>query len=228
MYKKYLKDIYEKYGIEKYFRTDYEYLKNSIGEINSLWNENIKKVDNVKLIILAEAPMWGKEKKYFYNPTTNHSQFFYRSDLEYIIGELIENKIELISKLNETGIVIIDFSSFPFNPEKTKLSYKCDDKGRSKKIKKSDYKDILINTFFKHLKRRLEEIKVKPNDEKNIRICYRYCRVKSNLNNILKYLFLQEGFEMINYAVSISMNGGGIDKQKLNKEITQANKGIIF
>jgi len=228
MYKKYLKDIYEKYGIEKYFRTDYEYLKNSIDEINSLWNENIKKVDNVKLIILAEAPLWGKEKKYFYNPATNHSQFFYRSDLEYIIGELIENKIELISKLNETGIVIIDFSPFPFNPEKTKLSYQCDDKGRSKKIKKSDYKDILINTFSKHLKRRLEEIKVKSNDEKNIRICYRYSRVKSNLNNILKYLFLQEGFEMINYAVSISMNGGGIDKQKLNKEITQANKGITF
>lgn len=124
MYRKYLKDIYEKYGLEKYFKADYKYLKNSIDEINSLWNDNIKKVNEVKLIILAEAPMWGKEKKYFYNPTTNHSQFFYRSDLEYLISELIENKLELISKLNETGIVIIDFSPFPLIPERTKLSYK--------------------------------------------------------------------------------------------------------
>lgn len=172
--------------------------------------------------------MWGKDKTYFYNPDSSHSQFFFQSDLKYIIKPTITNKIDLISNLNKNGIVILDFSPFPFNTENTKLSYKCDDKGRSIKIEKKDYMEILIKTFPYHLKSRLEIIKKKSNilNVEYVRICFRYSRVKKNLNGVLKKLLLQEGFDMIKGAVSISMKGGGIDKKKLQNEITQAKQKI--
>jgi len=221
--KNYLKEKYIKYGIEEYFKTDFEYLEASINDINGFWDKNINEIDKIKLIILAEAPMWGKNEKYFYNPETIHSQFFYQSDLEYVIGEPIGNKQELISKLNETGTIILDFSPFPFNPEKTMLSYKRDKKGISKRITRKDYQDILRETFPIHLKARLEKIKKKSCEIENVQICYRYSRVKSNLNEILQSLFLKLDFNMISNANSISMIGGGIDKEKLKNEIAQAN-----
>ena len=219
MYQDILRNLYNKYNVSDFFENDYEYLSESINDINELWNDNIKNIEQIKLIILAEAPMWGDNKKYFYNQCTDHSQFFYKSDLEYVTNQNIKNKKELISELNKTGTIILDFSPFPFNPSKTKLSYKCDNEGYSKKIKKTDYQNILNETFLLHLKSRLEIIKQKTNDLENIRICYRYGRVKQNLHKILKDLFLKEGFKTINNAVSISMNGGGIDKEKLNNEI---------
>ena len=103
MYKNYLTYLYDKYGIEEFLESDYKYLISSMEEINSLWNNNLKSIGEIKLIILAEAPMWGSNKKYFYNPKTIHSQFFYQSDLEYVINTNIENKVHLISKLNELG-----------------------------------------------------------------------------------------------------------------------------
>jgi len=106
------------------------------------------------------------------------------------------------------------------------LAYKCDNKGRSKRIKESDYQDILKKTFSFHLKHRLKKIKCKSRDIENILICYRYGRVKRNLHEILKKFFLQEGFSTIESAVSISMNGGGIDKEKLKSEITTRQQEI--
>ncbi|NCA86700.1 MAG: hypothetical protein EOM83_14210 [Clostridia bacterium] len=221
MYRNILKYLYEKYSVSDIFENDYEYLSESVNEINELWNINFNNIEKVNLIILSEAPMWGDDRKYFYNPDTNHSQFFYKSDLEYVTNQNIKNKQEMISELNKTGTVILDFSPFPFNPSKTKLSYKCDTEGYSKKIKKIDYQDILNNTFSKHLKPRLELIEQKTDDLKSIRICYRYGRVKKNLHKILKELFLKEGYVTIKNANSISMNGGGIDKENLKNEIKQ-------
>lgn len=213
--KKILKNLYEKYGVIDHFESDWRYLENSMNKISKLWFKNLHNIKKVNLIILAEAPMWGENKKYFYNPKTIHTQFFYKSDFEYIINRDITNKSDLILELNKKGIIIVDFSPFPFNPNNTKLSYKRDSKNQCIKITKNDYIDILEKTFSNHLKPKINKIKLKSNNLHSIPIYYRYDRIKKNLNNTLTNLFLKEGLYKIKNATTISMNGGGIDKVKL-------------
>jgi len=217
VYYKFLQNLYQKYGCSEYFNSDFKYLSESIAQIEHLWEDSINKLTNVKLIILAEAPMWGDKERFFYNPEVGHSQFFYYSDLSGINQNVISSKKELIREFNNLGIVIIDFSPFPFNPEKTKLSYKSDKKGISKKISDQDYKKILIETSNEHFIRKLQIVKRKSGKEdmSKINFCFRYERVRKNTQSLILPIIKTAGFSTGNEITSISMDGGGVDRNKL-------------
>lgn len=55
--------------------------------------------------MVGEAPLWGKVKKYIYNPDSNNSQFFYRSDLAYILNQYKSDKRDFIKMCNEIGLI---------------------------------------------------------------------------------------------------------------------------
>ena len=87
-----LDSIYENRGL--HLNKDLDYLINAYHEIHSLWIENLKRIDEVKLVVLGEAPLWGAKKSYIYNPDTKNTQFFHRKDLEPILGFTPANKDE--------------------------------------------------------------------------------------------------------------------------------------
>lgn len=79
--KKILKRFYDQYGLSDRFVNDNVYLENAFDEIASIWLDNFKQIEVVNYLMIAEAPLWGKDKKYIYNPLSNNTQFFHRSDL---------------------------------------------------------------------------------------------------------------------------------------------------
>ncbi|CAD7839912.1 MAG: hypothetical protein [Olavius algarvensis spirochete endosymbiont] len=165
--------------------------------------------------MLSEAPLWGERKSYIYNPNTMNTQFFYRSDLEFCLKEKINDKIEFINKLNSIGFIILDISPFPLNDKDTIINYRT--------ISKNDYKSLLNKTLSIYFTEKLALILEKKSE--NIKIFYRYGRVKNTFNNLLGERFLEK--EIINSVkeiIDISQRGGGIDRYKLNSIINDVAK----
>ncbi len=122
--KKILKAFYEKQGLSKSFDSDCLYLEKSFNEISKIWFDNLNQIEKVNFVMIAEAPLWGKVKKYIYNPEINNSQFFYRSDLGDILNKTISNKKSFIKECNDIGLIVIDISPFALNPTDTSINYR--------------------------------------------------------------------------------------------------------
>src|SRR5690606_24041677 len=98
-------------------------------EINTIWFRNLEQIRKVNYLMLAEAPLWGECKKYIYNPEINHSQFFYRSDLEDVLNEPIPDKRAFINACNEIGLLVMDISPFALNAKNTRINYRRSENG---------------------------------------------------------------------------------------------------
>ena len=103
--KQIIESFYTNLGLTGEFKQDNTYLETAFNEINKIWVENFNEIDKVKYLMIAEAPLWGKKKKYIYNPKTLNSQFFYRSDLETILNIQIPNKKEFIKTCKNIGLL---------------------------------------------------------------------------------------------------------------------------
>lgn len=207
--KEVIKSFYDEKGLINYFEKDNNYLEKSFVEIMNLWLENLKKIETVNYIMIAEAPLWGDEKKYIYNSKTKNSQFFYRSDIEDILDIKIKDKSEFINICNSIGLLILDISPFPLNPKDTVINYR--------KIGKNNYKKIVEATLPLYFEKKINLIKSKVSDD--TKVFFRYKRVKNNFENLIgKALIENNIINSLTQIGEISQKGGGIDKSKL-KEI---------
>lgn len=208
--KEILRLFYDINKLNHRFEEDNLYLETAFNEINKIWLENLSQIKTVNYIMIAEAPLWGKDKQYIYNPETNNSQFFYRSDLEVILNKKIPNKIDFIQVCNEIGLLVMDISPFALNSNDTKINY-----GRnycySKKLRKPQYRDLVrhtIPTFFE------EKIKIiQPKKSPDIKTFFRYKRVKNTFEDIISTVLID--YDIIKNQKDIgdiSQIGGGIDK----------------
>jgi hypothetical protein len=208
--KKILQNFYDKIGLKTKFEKDNNYLEVADREIHKIWLENFNKIDKVNYLMIAEAPLWGKEKKYLYNPAINNSQFFYRSDLGDILNKPIADKKDFIKVCNEIGLIIVDISPFAFNPQETSINYRD--------MTTTQYRELVsltIPTFFE------EKIKaVKTKKSENIKTFFRYARVKTTFQDLIAQVLISNNIiKTQNDIGDISQNGGGIDKNKLKKII---------
>ncbi len=121
--KQIIESFYNRLGLADKFENDNIYLENAFDEIKGTWIENLDKIDKVKYLLIAEAPLWGQKKKFIYNLKANNTQFFYRSDLEKILNIQITDKGEFIKVCNEIGLLVVDISPFPLNTKDTKINY---------------------------------------------------------------------------------------------------------
>lgn len=209
--KKILKSFYDKQGISKNFDKDCFYLEKSFNEISKIWLDNLNQIDKVNFVMLAEAPLWGKVKKYIYNPEINNSQFFYRSDLGDILNKTIADKKSFISVCNEIGLIVIDISPFALNPTDTSINYR--------EMKINQYRELVNLTIPHFFELKIKAIKEKKS--KNVKTFFRYARVRNNFQDLIsKVLIKNEIISSQNEIGDISQNGGGIDKNKL-KQIIQ-------
>jgi len=81
-----LREFYARHDLTDCFERDNTYLESAFDEINRIWFDNLYKIDEVNYLMIAEAPLWGKSKSYIYNPATPFTQFFQKSDLEYVLS----------------------------------------------------------------------------------------------------------------------------------------------
>lgn len=215
--KKILQSFYDQNGLLSRLEKDSVYLEEAFNDIYRIWLDNFNQIESVNYLMLAEAPLWGKAKKYIYNQDINNSQFFYRSDLEEVLNKPIADKKEFIQVCNEIGLLIVDISPFPLNSKDTKINYRKSENG-SKKLNKNQYKQLVnltVPTFF--------EKKIKLVADKrpaNIKTFFRYARVKNSFESIVSRVLIDNKIiKTQNDIGDISKKGGGIDKTKLKQII---------
>lgn len=211
--KKALKTFYEQNGLINKFENDNVYLENAFTAINNFWQNNLDNIETVNYLLIAEAPLWGQLKKYIYNPNTNNSQFFYRSDLGDILNKFIADKVDFIKVCNEIGLLVVDISPFPFNPKDTSINYRT--------LKTNQYRELVsltIPTYFE------EKIKaIGPKKSANVKIFFRYARVQNTFQDLISKVLIDNNFiKHISDIGQISQSGGGIDKTKLKQIIKSA------
>ncbi len=125
-------------GIEQVLRgservTDEEcaYLKKAFLATERMWTENFVKVATVRLVMLSEAPLFGSNRRYFYNAATPFGAFFHFRDAEAILGDCFAKertgKEFLLAELARAGFVILDLFPFALNQSTRHLPHteKC-------------------------------------------------------------------------------------------------------
>jgi len=213
-----LENLYKLMKIsDKNFKKDRLYLNKAFPEMTKIWLSNFEKIDIVKYILIAEAPLWGESPIYIYNTETPFTQFFYKSDLEKALGISLCCKKRFLEKLNDIGFVIIDISPFALN-NKTKINYSKQTKG-SKKISPKNYKELVSATMPFYFEKKLELIKSKLNQKDPV-VFFRYSRVQKAFENILSESLKRHNLIDDNSLISnIGMNGGGISVENLKNII---------
>lgn len=214
-----IKGIYDQIGLKKRFEIDNNYLETAFNEINGVWADNLNDIKEVNFLMIAEAPLWGKDKKYIYNPETNNSQFFYRNDLGEILGKEIRDKLNFIKICNEIGLLVIDISPFPLNSKDTGINYRKNENG-SIKLTRKQYKDLVSKTITTYFEKKVTAIKSKKSN--NIIVFFRYARVKSAFQKMISKVLIDNGMiRSENDIGDISKSGGNIDKTKLAQIINR-------
>lgn len=206
--KEILLEFYTENNIAENFERDNKYLEQAFNEMTDIWFSNLEQIKEVKYLMIAEAPLWGQAKSYIYNPETKFTQFFFKSNLEYILDTSIEDKTDFIKQCNKVGLLIIDISPFALNPTYTTINYRS--------IGQSQYIDLVkdtIPTFFE------EKIKaIKPKKAHDIKVFFRYTRVMQTFQNVISSVIIKHNFiQNKKEILEISQQGGSIDRAKLER-----------
>ena len=216
--KQILHDFYSENGIIDHFERDNLYLEKAFHEINEMWFRNLECIKEVKYLMIAEAPLWGKDKSYIYNPETKNTQFFQKKDLERVIGLNVYNKLDFLNYCNKMGLLIIDISPFAFNTEDTIINYRNKTSNNPYGLTKYQYRGLIEQTLTTFFDIKIQAISLKKS--RNIKIFYRYRRVMIQFNDLIYNSFVKYDFAINENELSdISKRGGGIDGFKFRQII---------
>jgi len=208
-----IKTVYEKNCFGDKFEVESDYLETAFNDVDKLWRDNFDEIEKVKYLMIAEAPLWGKEEKYIYNLNYKKpSQFFYPSDLGFVLNRNIQSKKELIAVFNEIGLVIIDISPFPLNQFDTSINYR--------KLSKNEYRELIRDIIPIYFEEKLNLIAEKKSSD--IIVFFRYNRVKNTFQDLISNVLIANNFiKHQNDIGEIAKQGGGIDRKKLGQIITE-------
>ena len=213
-----LREFYARHDLTDCFERDNTYLESAFDEINRIWFDNLCKIDEVNYLMIAEAPLWGKSKSYIYNPATPFTQFFQKSDLEYVLNTKIRDKAEFIDRCNQIGLLIIDISPFALNTEDTIINYRGKSKQNPYGITKREYRLLIQETLPTFFDCKIKELV--PKASSDIRVFFRYARVKNMFQNIVvDTLIASNIITSQNPILEISNPAGGINRSKFKKII---------
>lgn len=174
-----LEAVYETYGVSQSFSTDEERLKNAFKHIEKLWESQFQQMEEVRFVLLGEAPLYGKNASYFYNENSEYTEFF-RHEIQPTVKRTLLNKVELFKHLRENGFFILDIFPFAFN-EDTALKFE--------KIKGKRLLHLFCGISEYYFKPKLEKIKIKAHDK--IAFSLRYKKHKVLLDVIRIHLKAQ-------------------------------------
>jgi hypothetical protein len=217
-----IRNVYDSHDLQDHFlNNDRSYLINAHCDIERIWQENFMNIEQVKYLLLSEAPLWGVNNSFIYHYSTSFTQFFYENDLLFALNrDLIHDSQESISvkkerfinTLNDLGIVIIDVSPYALNST-TAINYSRNDVD-TLKLNPEEYRNLLSLSFEYYLSEKLRVVKEKINPNIALNIIYRYSR----LYNLHQYVepYLNNAFGENNFIVNyIGQRGGGINRNIL-------------
>ena len=213
--KEVLRKLYEQKGLIDNFKRDSEYLEKAFNKIAKIWLSNLEQICEIKYLMIAEAPLWGAKESYIYNPNTPNTQFFHKSDLESILyDKSIHDKQDFINQCNKIGLLIVDISPFALNTEDTIINYRRKSKNNPYGLTKIEYQQLIKDTLPTFLELKIKAVTPKASD--NIKVFFRYVRVKKRFQDIIAdTLTLYNLVRSINDISEISQQGGGINRIKL-------------
>lgn len=110
-------------GCERVTVEECQYLKSAFVATEQMWAENFDKVATVRFVLLSEAPLFGSNRRYFYNPATPFGAFFHFRDAEAILGHGFAKgrtgKEFLLAELARAGFMVLDLFPFALNKDDT-------------------------------------------------------------------------------------------------------------
>ena len=209
-----LRRLYVLKGLTANFEQDNKYLENAFSKITKIWFANLAKIREVKFLMIAEAPLWGKNESYIYNPDTPNTQFFHKSDLERVLNNVtISDKRDFINRCNEIGLLIIDISPFALNTEDTIINYRRKSQNNPYGITKNEYRQLIQDTIPTFFENKIKSVAQRKSDK--IKVFFRYARVKDTFQDIIANTLIVYGLiRSKSDILEIAQQGGGIDRKK--------------
>jgi len=215
-YQETLKALYGKCGCTAVLERDSSYLHDAYLNVERLWQGAVKNLDSVRLIILGEAPLWGENKAYVYNPAVGTSSFFGYTAAVDLVGELtfskrptggvIPKKAQMISKLTAAGVVIVDLFPFCFNQRDTALQY-------PKLARKNVYRWLFTETMRHHFLPKIAQLESTGSNRP--KIAFRYARSEGQLRHLVKNVLLPKNLVTDDGLIPSIHSGRNLDRPKL-------------
>jgi len=212
-----LKEVYQEQNILHHFEEDESYLKNAFEITEKLWEEQFKKIDKLKIIMISESPLFGDIQRYIYNPNTPTSVFFHFKDLEAFLEDdqtlirptsTVEQKNMMYEYFYKNGFITLDIFPFALNPNHTKIHYR--------KMSKKLYHQLLTITTENYLIPKLKLCLEKSNEHTHY--VYRYKRLFNKTENHFEEILNQISSKEIEYKIdTINGTNMSLDKNKLKK-----------
>jgi len=219
-----LKDLYNQIEKSESFNNDLDYLRTAYYRVETLWKSVVLDLPLLRMVLLAEAPMFGPEEKYFYNPAAGASEFFTYLDAEALVGELCATsrlidgerprKADMLKRLTRSGFLVLDLFPFAFRPGYTAVDYR-------KLSNKPLYSQLFQKTSRQHLIPKLSLIKTKIVE--TTVFVFRYSRVhqalESDVGDILQKCNPRLRLDKIDSIHS----GRNINRERLKDLFMQTN-----
>ena len=208
-----LRELYHDWGIERYFDDDIKYFRQAFSFTSELWHTQYRLIENIKFVMIAEAPLYGDNKSYFYNPEADFTPFFWFNDIEAFLEEgieqnyqtTVEKKQYVLEILKRKGFIIIDLFPFALNDNDTHINYQS--------LTNSKYLSLLEKSYTGYLKPTLQLIRDKSHSQ--IRFFYRYRRVKNRVDDFVSKKLMEN--RLIQQTDEIATIGG--TNHPLNKNL---------
>lgn len=193
--------------------TELKYLKNAFLFTEALWEKQFEKMDNIKYVMISEAPLFGDSKNYFYNLNTNFSSFFYFKNIEafnisYTKKEY-NNKEFVLDILNKNGFLILDLFPLALNKSDTQINYNA--------VNHKQYQKLFQIVIQSYLHKKLTIIKKKCSNETVF--VYRYKRLKEKLSGLLENELVKLNLIKKGDNLDTLNNNMSLDKEKLRRII---------
>lgn len=202
--------IYQKLNLDLK-ENELNYLKEAFTFTEKLWIEQFNKIEKINFVMISEAPLFGKEQKYFYNPNSKFSSFFYFKNIEAFnvtySKENYNNKIFVLEHLNKKGFLILDLYPLALNKHDTQINFNS--------VTSKEYKTIFDELKKVYLIEKLKLIKSKITSETTF--FYRYKRLKKKLGGILEKELIDMNLIEKDSDLDCINNNMSIDKEKLKQ-----------
>lgn len=211
--------LYEHYiegGRTDRFEQDAKYLADAYRSVEEYWRLALTEAPEVRLLILAEAPLYGESCAYFYNPAAGATSFFNYKDAEVIVGRIEESshlrngvrprKQQMIKRLTAAGVVILDLFPFSLKEKLTALDYPSLAKSQA-------YIRLFSRTVDLHFipkMRQLTLTKARP-----ATVVFRYARLRDSLQGEVSRTLVAEGVIAGNDRIESIHMKRQLDRDKL-------------
>lgn len=216
--------LYHCAGLLSRWEGDLTYLRRAYDRTEELYQANFARMSTVRLVILAEAPLFGSGEVYIYNPEARHTSFLWPSDLADIAGRDTSTlpKAEYLALLRQLGILVVDIFPYALNNDDTGRVYKKKKGSAAVELTFSQKEGLAEAVEDFHFRPKLEQIAAKG--DRSARFCARYVPVGRIARDRYPELLDELGFASSGF-VPISMQGGMIDKDRFKEEYDAATGG---